>query len=107
MFQQLQLWTTFQFRHPDITSNAHIVFVIIGLALVAEVAGYYFNKFVYDMYRIYLCAILHRILLSSLLFWTIFVALYLSVIITFTIHTYYNGMCRFAKPREKDFFFFY
>ena len=26
-----------QFRHPDITSEAHVVFAVIGLALFAEV----------------------------------------------------------------------
>ena len=61
----------FQFRHPDITSSAHYVFAVIGLALMVEVLGYYFN---------------------SPFFWFVFILGYLAFIVAFTVHTYYNGM---------------
>ncbi len=81
----------YQFRHPDITSEAHVVFSIIGLALFAEVliitvaikvtflnelaqvVGYY-----YDNYW----------------FWALFILGYLVVLIAFISHTYFNGMYR-------------
>ena len=63
----------FQFRHPDITSNAHYVFAMIAVALVIEVIGYYTH---------------------SIFFWVLFVLAYLGIIIITTVQTYYNGMFR-------------
>ena len=31
----------YQFRHPDISQTAHIVFLVIGLALVLQVLSYF------------------------------------------------------------------
>ena len=77
-------------RHPDITLSAHIVFSVIGVALLLEVLGYYVvNGF----------------------FWTIFILCYFILIITFCILTYYNGMFSqfkaswmgmFKSCRERD-----
>ena len=60
----------YQFRHPDITSNAHIVFALIGIALLFEVVGYYND---------------------SGWFWILFILAYLGVLVLFAVHTYYNG----------------
>lgn len=63
----------YQFRHPDITTNAYIVFSFIGAALLLEVIGYYWDNFV---------------------FWLAFILFYFFIILTFVVHTYYYG--RFA-----------
>ena len=37
----------YQFRHPDVSSNAHKVFLSIGCVLVLEVCGIYFESTVF------------------------------------------------------------
>ena len=66
----------YQFRHPDITSNAHSVFLVIGFALFIEVLGYYNDTY---------------------FFWIFFILCYLGALVMFTIHTYYNGMFSLFK----------
>ena len=60
----------YQFRHLDITQTAHLVFLVIGFALILEVIG---------------------IFTSSLIFWIIFVIIYITFVISFISHVYYNG----------------
>jgi hypothetical protein len=64
------------FRHPDATANAYIVFTMIGVVLFAEVISYY---------------VTHPV------FWILFIIIYFTIIITFCIHTYYNGMYSLFK----------
>ena len=37
----------YQFRHPDVTSNAYIVFAFIALGLMFEVIGYYSHNWIF------------------------------------------------------------
>ena len=60
----------YQFRHPDVSSNAHKVFLSIGFVLVLEVCGIYFE---------------------STVFWTIFLILYFTVIVLFSLVIYHSG----------------
>ncbi len=53
-----------------------MVFAVIGLALFAEVVGYY-----YDTY----------------FFWALFILGYLAVLVGFIVHTYYHGMFRWER----------
>jgi hypothetical protein len=54
----------------DITQTAHLVFLVIGIALILEVIG---------------------IFTSSIFFWIIFVIIYITFVISFISHVYYNG----------------
>eukprot|EP00092_Neocalanus_flemingeri_P010561 GFUD01011377.1.p1 GENE.GFUD01011377.1~~GFUD01011377.1.p1 ORF type:complete len:900 (-),score=228.82 GFUD01011377.1:79-2778(-) len=60
----------YQFRHSDITQTAHLVFLVIGVALIVEVIG---------------------IFTSSEFFWIIFVTGYITFVIIFINQVYYNG----------------
>ena len=60
----------YQFRHPDITQTAHLVFLAIAVAMVLEVFGYFTH---------------HSF------FWVIFILVYLCIISFFVIHVYTNG----------------
>ena len=60
----------YQFRHPDVSSNAHKVFLSIGCVLVLEVCGIYFE---------------------STVFWTIFLILYFIFIVIFSLVIYHSG----------------
>ena len=60
----------YQFRHSDIAQTAHLVFLVIGLALIVEVIG---------------------IFTSSFIFWIIFVTGYITFVIIFIIQVYHNG----------------
>ncbi|XP_059085490.1 SID1 transmembrane family member 2-like [Tigriopus californicus] len=71
----------YQFRHPDITTNAYIVFSFIGAALLLEVIGYYWDNFV---------------------FWLAFILFYLFIILSFIIHTYYYGRFAVLKRSWSD-----
>ena len=54
----------YQFRHSDVTSTAHHVFLVIGVALILEVVGIFY---------------------SGWLFWTLFTVVYISLVIIFII----------------------
>lgn len=54
----------YQFRHCDVTNTAHHVFLVIGLALILEVFGIFF---------------------SNWLFWTLFIFVYISLVLIFII----------------------
>ena len=60
----------YQFRHPDISQTAHIVFLVIGLALVLQVLSYFTDH---------------------LAFWILFVIGYILLVLVFVIHIYYFG----------------
>jgi len=60
----------YQFRHADITQNAYLVFLYVGIALVFEVIGYYTDHWV---------------------FWAVFGLVYVLSVILFVIQVYYNG----------------
>ena len=60
----------YQFRHPDVTSNAYIVFAFIALGLMFEVIGYYSHNWI---------------------FWTIFITAYIFFLVVFIIEVYFNG----------------
>ena len=66
----------YQFRHPDVSSNAHKVFLSIGLVLVLEVCGIYFE---------------------STVFWTIFLIIYAIFIILFGVVIYHSGTWNYKK----------
>ncbi|TRY76664.1 hypothetical protein TCAL_10682 [Tigriopus californicus] len=59
-----------QFRHPDISANAHIVFSGIGLALAVEMIGFY---------------------TTNIIFWAIFDLVYLAMVFFFTLNVYFYG----------------
>ena len=63
----------YQFRHPDVTSNAYIVFAFIALGLMFEVIGYYSHNWI---------------------FWTIFITAYIFFLVVFIIEVYFNGDTR-------------
>ena len=73
----------YQFRHPDITSNAYTVFSFISVALFLEVIGYYFNNVV---------------------FWAVFLFAYLFIILSFIVHTYYYGRFSLFKDAWTNIF---
>jgi hypothetical protein len=54
------------------------VFTVIGLALFLEALGYYFHNTIY---------------------WFFFIILYFAAIVSFSMHTYYNGMFSLFKVR--------
>ena len=54
----------YQFRHHDVTSTAHLVFLVIALALIFEVVG---------------------IFTSSVFFWVLFIFFYISFVLVFII----------------------
>ena len=54
----------YQFRHCDVTHTAHIVFTVIGLALIFEVVG---------------------IFTDHILFWIVFVMVYITFVFIFII----------------------
>jgi hypothetical protein len=60
----------YQFRHPDITQTAHLVFLVIGIAMVMEVIGYY---------------------TANIAFWIVFVVVYLIILSIFLLHIFTNG----------------
>ena len=60
----------YQFRHPDVSSNAHKVFLSIGLVLVVEVCGIYFE---------------------STVFWAIFLTFYFIIIVLLSLVVYHSG----------------
>lgn len=59
-----------QFRHPDISANAHIVFSGIGLALAVEMVGFY---------------------TTNVIFWAVFDLVYLAMVFIFTLNVYFYG----------------
>ena len=61
----------YQFRHPDITSNAHKIFLSIGLVMLIEVCGIYFE---------------------STTFWVLFLCFYVMVILFLSLVIYHNGI---------------
>ena len=63
----------YQFRHPDITSNAYVVFAFVAFGLVFEAIGYYSHNGI---------------------FWTMFIVAYLFLLIVFIIEVYFNGDTR-------------
>ena len=63
----------YQFRHPDITSNAYIVFAFVAFGLVFEAIGYYSHNW---------------------MFWTMFIVAYLFLLVVFIIEVYFNGDTR-------------
>ena len=63
----------YQFRHPDITSNAYIVFAFVAFGLVFEAIGYYSH---------------------SWMFWIMFIVAYLFLLVVFIIEVYFNGDTR-------------
>ena len=67
----------YQFRHADITSTGHFVFMWIGVALTFEMIGYF---------------------TSHVLFWIIFIAIYVVFVLMFVVHVYYHA----AGPSMKD-----
>jgi hypothetical protein len=60
----------YQFRHPDISSNAHKVFLSIGLVMLIEVCGIYFE---------------------STVFWVLFLCIYFMVILFLSLVIYHSG----------------
>ena len=61
---KIQLLQVYQFRHHDVTSTAHLVFLVIALALIFEVVG---------------------IFTSSVFFWVLFIFFYISFVLVFII----------------------
>ena len=69
----------YQFRHPDITYTAHLVFLVFGLILVLEVVGYFTNH---------------------VIFWIIFVVVYMVILLVFLLYIYNNGTCSIISLRS-------
>ena len=63
----------YQFRHPDITSNAYVVFAFVAFGLIFEAIGYYSHNWI---------------------FWTMFIVAYLFLLVVFIIEVYFNGDTR-------------
>ena len=63
----------YQFRHPDITSNAYVVFAFVAVGLIFEAIGYYSH---------------------DAIFWTMFIVAYLFLLVVFIIEVYFNGDTR-------------
>ena len=70
---QLSLFQVYQFRHPDITSNAYVVFAFVAVGLIFEAIGYYSH---------------------DAIFWTMFIVSYLFLLVVFIIEVYFNGDTR-------------
>ena len=60
----------YQFRHPDITQTAHVVFLVFGLVLCMEVVGYFTNH---------------------LAFWTIFFIIHIVIAVILLVYIHTNG----------------
>jgi len=60
----------YQFRHPDITHTSHLVFLLLGIALIFEVVGYY---------------------TTHIIFWILFVVIYIILLTLIVVHIYSNG----------------
>jgi len=73
----------YQFRHADITSTGHFVFMWIGFALTFEMVGYF---------------------TTHILFWILFIAIYVVFVLTFVVHVYYHAAGPSMRDRCKDFF---
>ena len=82
----------YQFRHTDITSTGHFVFMWIGFALTFEMVGYF---------------------TTHILFWVLFIVIYVAFVFTFVVHVYYHATgpnirdrCTsvFDSVRNKKFF---
>jgi len=67
----------YQFRHADITSTGHFVFMWIGFALTFEMVGYF---------------------TTHILFWILFIAIYVVFVFTFVVHVYYHA----TGPNMRD-----
>ena len=60
----------YQFRHPDITHTAHVVFLVFGLVLCMEVVGYFTNH---------------------IAFWTIFFITHIVIAVILLVYIHTNG----------------
>merc|ERR1719500_60345 len=75
----------YQFRHADITSTGHFVFMWIGFALTFEMVGYF---------------------TTHILFWILFIAIYVVFVLTFVVHVYYHATGPNMRDRCKTVFNF-
>ena len=75
----------YQFRHADITSTGHLVFMWIGIALTFEMVGYF---------------------TTHILFWILFIAIYVVFVLTFVVHVYYHATGPNMRDRCKTVFNF-
>ena len=73
----------YQFRHADITSTGHFVFMWIGFALTFEMVGYF---------------------TTHILFWILFIVIYVAFVFTFVVHVYYHAAGPSMRDRCKVFF---
>jgi len=79
----------YQFRHTDITSTGHFVFMWIGVALFFEMLGYFTEHW---------------------FFWIVFVVIYLFFVLAFVVHVYFHatGPRNLLKAiRSKESYFKY
>ena len=60
----------YQYRHPDITTTGHFVFMWIGFALFFEMLGYF---------------------TEHILFWIIFIFIYVIFVVVFVVNVYYHA----------------